>query len=62
MTKEKLKPCPFCGSDAFERRNPFLDDCPFYVKCSCCEAWTGDFETPVEAVNRWNTRAGEKTE
>lgn len=51
MTNE-LKPCPFCGGEAFlyDRLHP-------YVECSDCVAATAFHETIGQAIESWNTRA-----
>lgn len=53
--RERLKPCPFCGSPAaldsqFGRE--------WWVQCLGCDASHGVLdESPGDAENRWNTRA-----
>lgn len=55
---EKLKPCPFCGSEDVKmgsRGNTFCTD--IYIKCHCgakvqiCEEYGEE-----ELINRWNRR------
>lgn len=62
MDKIKLKPCPFCGSDAIK-----LWHSPFGVggRCDKCGANSGygaefNGETKQEAAAAWNKRAPEK--
>ncbi len=68
MTKEqiktyedKLKPCPFCGKEAFLHEGATGH---FYVTCTnlLCDvmAMTNTFGTPTEAIKVWNKRGGEK--
>lgn len=55
---EKLKPCPFCGSD--EPYKTRLDDFTYVIQCLACGA-TGPYELNTdEAVEAWNRRAGEE--
>lgn len=59
MTKEKLKPCPFCGSSDVK----VLDIGQiFKVQCKVCFVDINGYWTREEAERVWNTRAGEKTE
>ena len=57
MTTKKLKPCPFCGSEAT------LDYYGRYVSCTnrngSCEVrpHTKFYDTPDEAIQAWNKRA-----
>ena len=54
---EKLKPCPFCGSDDLEIRNRH------YVECLNCETFGPAPDKPMaswrtdNAVEAWNRRA-----
>lgn len=53
---EKLKPCPFCGSELIEC---YEEKCgPFYCICACGVCGP-DGETEQEAIDAWNMR-GEK--
>ena len=53
----KLKPCPFCGSDAVLKTFVVGENEWFYVTCCACKA---EINNPMpiaeEAVNRWNRR------
>ena len=56
MTEEnKLKTCPFCGSEAF-----LVDDDEknygVFIACSKCCSSTGIFKTKDEALVAWNSR------
>jgi len=57
----KLKPCPFCGSEA-----KFCETSVFWVRCSndTCGAETanGDSGTKQEAAEIWNRRVTTKGE
>jgi len=60
MTDERLKPCPFCGSEAQVKRTASWD---FYVKCvnPACGARTKNcHENETGAVMCWNERVGEE--
>ena len=49
MSKEKIKPCPFCGSENVYEKIPDSTGClPNYVKCYTCGAYT--------TVGIWNKR------
>ena len=49
-TEQKLKPCPFCGSDD-------LTDQDDYIVCKACNAYgpTADINETIE--DAWNRRA-----
>lgn len=62
---ERLKPCPFCGSDGVVSQKKDLET--WIVECSNkrCPAsymigW--DYETEKEAIEAWNRRVDEVTE
>lgn len=50
---EKLKNCPFCGSDDVDLVESALN----YVTCNNCCAAGPDHHSSYEAVEAWNTRA-----
>lgn len=73
----KLKPCPFCGSEAHlsEMRGVSLEGSLFMVECSKCSAIIGrhhetyqatkgylHFYNKEDATNAWNRRASEEKE
>lgn len=60
----KLKPCPFCGSEAAFNRitelNPASRESETIcveVECQECGATQRGFDTEIEAIEVWNTRA-----
>lgn len=57
MSKEELKPCPFCGAPGEIMRNEY----GFWPSCSSCELcqFTG-YGTRKEALRLWNTRPEEE--
>ena len=60
MTKTNLLPCPFCGGEANYHmsisRHP-EHDYWHGVFCLTCPACIDNFDTEVEAIEAWNTRA-----
>ena len=55
---DKLKPCPFCGSDnmgVYEHSYPM--EHYYFVFCNECKAESGNFETKEKAILAWNRRA-----
>lgn len=63
----ELKPCPFCGGEAFIRVIPphkhFLVNMPDYkggafVECVNCSCGIAE-DTKEEAIKAWNRRVGE---
>lgn len=57
MSGEKLKPCPFCGSDRIvpRDRNEHCDY--FLLYCHSCNAEGPNGRTLDEAIAAWNRRA-----
>ena len=57
----ELKPCPFCGGDAFSTEYNYRL-CPggvlvHFVECNKCHAMTNEYDTEAEAIEVWNRRA-----
>ena len=52
---EKLKPCPFCGSE-----NLYIDSGEFFreyeIRCTKCGGRICWFDTKAEAITAWNRR------
>jgi len=63
---EKLKPCPFCGSEDVELVSFGAKTVSYQVKCNTCEAYGPLFYNGNEAASRaalfWNTRPSPKSE
>ncbi len=54
---EKLKPCPFCGSDSlYIPENPVFD---YYVRCNNCQSRSNSFENAERAIEAWNRRTND---
>ena len=59
MSREELKPCPFCGSEAkIEGYSPLEGYYLYNVGCNQCEfsPFTMDYSKKQEAITAWNTR------
>ena len=56
MSETKLKPCPFCGSEAHIEERKMVRIW-YEVRCDNCDAGTGIWKTPDEAIKAWNTRS-----
>ena len=54
MSKNRLLPCPFCGSSkvAIEEADDFL----FYVECAKCGSKGANSTDADQAVENWNKR------
>ena len=52
---DKLKPCPFCGSEA-----KLANAVAHYVRCDTCMAFGPTALDDTEAIKLWNTRKEEK--
>ena len=63
MMTEGLKPCPFCGEEAFTGETLDQTGENRYVAChkSTC-AFLGYFTAEAEAVEAWNTRPDPRDE
>lgn len=59
---EKLKPCPFCGSEAhickIRGEKIYLVKCWNYRECSILPR-TKEYENKEEAIREWNRRSKE---
>lgn len=64
MGEIKLKPCPFCGGKAKfalgERYREEHKQSNDWIECSSCSVETAYFDTPEEAAEAWNKRAGQE--
>lgn len=56
MDEIKLKPCPFCGSDAEMQRDKYRGLSTFYVRCWGCGAQAGLEYAEEFAAELWNER------
>ena len=57
---EKLKPCPFCGSENVEVFKFNIDFAPgkYGVHCNDCEISVGRFNMEDDVIKGWNQRGG----
>ena len=57
----ELKPCPFCGGEAFAVNFTYAITEGHWkmwsVDCPKCRCQSGDFVTKEEAIEAWNRRA-----
>ena len=53
---EKLKPCPFCGSNEIAKIKYASVEPSFAIRCKKCCAHTEYYANEIEAVNAWNRR------
>ena len=58
MKEIELKPCPFCGAEAY-----IADtwDTTKYVQCTICGCKTLYLKSELEAAELWNRRTAPKT-
>ena len=59
MTTDKLKPCPFCGHEAYIRTVDEVfrtDDLVYRAECEWCCGNSGWYSTESEAADAWNMR------
>jgi len=56
MNVDKLKSCPFCGSDEAVSRQEYSPIPMFFVGCDNCGASASYCDTQGEAVEAWNER------
>lgn len=50
---DKLKPCPFCGSDKIKL---FVHRTVSWARCTNCYEGSRPFATKEEVIAHWNTR------
>ena len=56
---EKLKPCPFCGSENVKMlRDSDMEYIEYQVFCCGCGTTGGEYTLENEAIENWNSRAG----
>ena len=58
----KLKPCPFCGGEAFVQKFRIDGTGRFFISvvCRVCFAQTGHHTKEAYAIEAWNRRVGEE--
>lgn len=53
----ELKPCPFCGGEAFMHEYYYPDfGETYYVRCEKCDTESAEYEARATAVMAWNGR------
>lgn len=62
MSKQKLKPCPFCGSDAVMETGIVQGALRSMIGCTGCPALMSPHRDKGQLVRKWNARAGEQDE
>ncbi len=62
MSEQRLKPCPFCGSDAEIETGIVQGLLRFMVGCTGCPALMSPHKDKEQLVKTWNARAGEQDE
>ena len=55
----ELKPCPFCGGEAFVHKFTIEGTDGFFISVMCrvCYAQTGNQTKEAHAIEAWNRRA-----
>ena len=57
----ELKPCPFCGGEAFTVENLYYCEPGrvglWTVECNGCHATTFEYDSEQEAIEAWDRRA-----
>lgn len=56
MRLDSVKACPFCGAKSISIRK--VSTC-YRAKCNSCEATAAFADSELEAIHKWNKRAGE---
>tara|TARA_X000001388_G_scaffold71119_3_gene60716 strand:+ start:195 stop:383 length:189 start_codon:yes stop_codon:yes gene_type:complete len=62
MSEKKLKPCPFCGSEAGMETGIVQGLLRFMVGCTGCPVLMSPHRDKEQLVKAWNARAGEQDE
>ncbi len=69
MPKNELKPCPFCGFEALEKKEPMFHDNTvkggriiygYRIMCSSCRITTDQSLKRGLVIRQWNRRTNEK--
>jgi Lar family restriction alleviation protein len=63
MLRNKLKPCPFCGSkniDLLDDQDMVYYGYAYYAKCRQCKAQSRSEQKKEDAIAAWNEREGGK--
>ncbi|WP_458726197.1 Lar family restriction alleviation protein [Alteromonas macleodii] len=62
MSEQKLKPCPFCGSDASMETGIVQGLQRSMISCTRCPVLMSPHRDKEQLVKAWNERAGEQDE
>ena len=54
--ENKLKPCPFCGSESISLEEAGRNTDVWFIQCEYCGATFPHFDSKEEAMFVWNTR------
>lgn len=57
LEEDKLKPCPFCGAEAYVADTW---DTTKYVQCTVCGCRTLQLKNILDVIEIWNRRAVQK--